>query len=321
MPPELALMTRTLTTVEFEQLATVPPELEWFANIRNARTRRAYHNDVTDFCHFVGISAPEVLRTVTRAHVIAWRRHLEERKLETSSIRRKLAALSSLFDYLCEKNAVMHNPVQGVQRPKLATNEGLTPVISDAQARALLEAPPAHTLKGKRDRAILATLLYHAIRREELCKLKVRDIEMREGVTHLRIEGKGEKIRFLPMAIEASRLIDAYLEAAGHKEELDSPLFRPVKNNVTGILNKPLDPASVYQAIVKPYGKQVGITVSVHGFCVHSLRATAATNALAHGADIAKVQAWLGHANISTTRMYDKRNSRPEDSPTFRVQY
>jgi integrase/recombinase XerD len=65
----------------------------------------------------------------------------------------------------------------------------------------------------------------------------------------------------------------------------------------------------------------VGITIDVHGFCVHSLRATAATNALVHHADIAKVQEWLEHANISTTWMYDKRRSRPEDSPTFKVEY
>jgi integrase/recombinase XerD len=52
-----------------------------------------------------------------------------------------------------------------------------------------------------------------------------------------------------------------------------------------------------------------------------SLRATAATNALEHGADIAKVQEWLGHANISTTRLYDKRNMQPEDSSTFKVEY
>ena len=102
MPAELTLTTRTLSAIEFEHLAAVPPELEWFANIRNARTRRAYHNDVTDFCRFAGISAPEGLRLVTRAHVIAWRRHLEERHLEASSIRRKLAVLSSLFDYLCD---------------------------------------------------------------------------------------------------------------------------------------------------------------------------------------------------------------------------
>ena len=73
--------------------------------------------------------------------------------------------------------------------------------------------------------------------------------------------------------------------------------------------------------MVRRYGKQVGINTDVHGFCVHSLRATAATNALEHNADIAKVQEWLGHANVSTTRLYDKRKNRPEDSPTFRVEY
>jgi site-specific recombinase XerD len=54
---------------------------------------------------------------------------------------------------------------------------------------------------------------------------------------------------------------------------------------------------------------------------VHGLRATAATNAVEHEADIAKVQAWLGHANISTTRIYDRRQLRPEDSPTFKMRY
>lgn len=72
---------------------------------------------------------------------------------------------------------------------------------------------------------------------------------------------------------------------------------------------------------MKFYSKQIGITVDVHRFCVHSLRATAATNALANDADIAQVQEWLGHANVSTTRLYDKRHMRPEDSPTFKVRY
>jgi integrase/recombinase XerD len=59
----------------------------------------------------------------------------------------------------------------------------------------------------------------------------------------------------------------------------------------------------------------------MRGFSVHSLRATAATNALAHHADIVKVQEWLEHANVSTTRIYDKRRSRPEESPTFKVEH
>ena len=67
------------------------------------------------------------MRTVTRAHVIAWRKSLEARNLSAASIRRKLSALSSLFDYLCERNAVAGNPVDGVKRPMANGNEGTTP--------------------------------------------------------------------------------------------------------------------------------------------------------------------------------------------------
>ncbi|KPX42064.1 hypothetical protein ALO69_200011 [Pseudomonas ficuserectae] len=68
-------------------------------------------------------------------------------------------------------------------------------------------------------------------------------------------------------------------------------------------------------------GKLTGAGIEVDGLGVHGLRATAATNALEHEADIAKVQVWLGHANISTTRIYDRRQNRAEDSPTFKVKY
>jgi integrase/recombinase XerD len=167
----------------------------------------------------------------------------------------------------------------------------------------------------------ILTPAHYGLRREELCTLKVRDLQQREGVLQFRIEGKGGKIRFLPVAAKAARLIQAYLNQAGHGHGLQGPLFRPVKNNATGTLNKPLNPTSLYQDVVRRYGEQVGINAAVRGFCVHSLRATAATNALLHGADLAQVQAWLGHANVATTRLYDQRNHRPEDSPTFRVAY
>ena len=102
---------------------------------------------------------------------------------------------------------------------------------------------------------------------------------------------------------------------------LDGPLFRPVKNNRTGTLDKHLDPGLVYRNIFRNTAVQLASAPRSIGLCVHSLRATAATNALSHEADIAKVQEWLGHANVSTTRLYDRRKSKPEDSPTFRVKY
>jgi integrase len=160
------------------------------------------------------------------------------------------------------------------------------------------------------------------IRREELCCLRVRDMECREGVRHFRIHGKRDKIRFVPVHAAALRLIEEHLGLAGHGADSAGPLFRPVKNNRSlERLDRPLDPASVYRNIVRHYGLAAGISREVSGLCVHSLRAAAATNALSHQADIAKVQKWLGHANVSTTRLYDRRRSRPEDSPTFRVRY
>jgi site-specific recombinase XerD len=312
---------QTLILGQFAGLADVPPEIEWFANLPNANTRRAYRQDIEDFMAFIGLQQPEQFRAVTRAHVIAWRDQLVRQGLANDTIRRKMAALSSLYAYLCDRHAVLQNPVLGVKRPRSMNREGVTPALGDHQARMLLEAPPEKTLKGKRDRAILATLLYHGLRCEEVCTLKVGDIHQREGVVHVRVEGKGDKVRYLPLHVLAQRLIRVYLAAASHGDDLKGPLFRPVKNNRTKTLAKPLHPTSVYQDIVQRYTRETGLLVVVPGLCVHSLRATAATNALAHEADIAKVQEWLGHADISTTRMYDKRQSRPEDSPTFKVKY
>jgi integrase/recombinase XerD len=92
-------------------------------------------------------------------------------------------------------------------------------------------------------------------------------------------------------------------------------LFRPIRNNRTGRIDKALDPDMVYR-LVRGYSAALGFEIGAH-----ALRATAATNALDHQADIAKVQEWLSHANIATTRIYDHRKTRPEDGPTFKVNY
>ncbi|MCD5986260.1 MULTISPECIES: tyrosine-type recombinase/integrase [Pseudomonas] len=306
-----------LTAAEFQHLAAVPAAVEWFANIDNPRTRRAYQNDLEDFCSFVGLTGAEEFRAVTRAHVLAWRAQLEGRGLAGATIRRKLAALASLFDYLLENNAVTGgNPVHGVKRPRVESNEGKTPALGDHQAKQLLDAPDTETLKGLRDRAILAILLYHGLRREEAAQLMVADIQERRGIKHLQIHGKGGKLRFLPLHPVAAERIHSYLEMSGHHlVDAKAPLFVPLRGRKTDV---GITANGIY-ALVGHYTKAVGIKVA--GLGVHGLRATAATNALEHEADIAKVQVWLGHANISTTRIYDRRQLRPEDSPTFKVRY
>lgn len=316
LPTEIRSPGRLLTAADFHRLADVPPEVEWFANLTNPQTRRAYENAIRDFMRFAGIARPDEFRTVTRAHVIAWRDELSRRGLGGSTVRHRLSSLASLFEYLCDRNAVTHNPVKGVARPKVESAEGKTPALGDHQARKLLDAPEADTIKSKRDRAILSTLLFHALRRDELCKLKVRDFRhARKGVPHLRVSGKGGKTRYLPLHPGTNALIHEYLDAAGHGEDETGALFRPVRNNRTGKMERAITPDGIYK-LVRAYSGQLGFQIGAH-----ALRATAATNALDHQADIAKVQEWLGHANIATTRIYDHRRTRPEDSPTFKVTY
>lgn len=114
----------------------------------------------------------------------------------------------------------------------------------------------------------------------------------------------------------AAGMITDSLDTVNASEGHETPLFRPTR---TGSI-KPPTPDSIYKRILK-YGQQTGISLEVDGLSPHSMRTTAATNALSHNADIAMVQSWLGHSNISTTRLYDRRKMRPEDSPTFRIKY
>jgi len=309
----------SLTAAEFYQLRDLPPEADWFANIDNPNTRRAYQSDLKEFIAFLNHDGIESFREVTRLHVIAWRNHLESNQNSAATIRRKLAALSSLYAFLTECNSVLINPVNGIKRPRHESNCGKTPAISDPQASALLAAPNSSTLIGKRDKAILSVLLFHALRREELCKLHLKSIHERRGIKHLEIHGKGGKIRHLPLHPMTFNLIQEYLSAAPHGREKSGALFRPIRNNITGDITKSLSTDSILK-IVKRYGLKIGI-VDMARFAPHALRATAATNALENHADITKVQEWLGHASILTTRSYDRRITQSVDSPMWVVKY
>ena len=132
---------------------------------------------------------------------------------------------------------------------------------------------------------------------------------------HLKVSGKGGKTRYLPLHPGTNALIHDYLAIAGHGEDETGALFRPLRNNRTGEMENAITPDGVYR-LVRAYSKLLSFEIGAH-----ALRATAAINALDHQADIAKVQEWLGHANIATTRIYDHRRTRPEDSPTFKVAY
>jgi hypothetical protein len=113
----------------------MPPELEWFANLDNPRTRRAYRIDVKEFTAFAGVEHPEEMRQITRAHLIAWRKDLERRGLAPSSIRRKLAAVASL----CKTARACPTCASSAKAPKSAT---CRPIRSPCNGFTITWKPP-----------------------------------------------------------------------------------------------------------------------------------------------------------------------------------
>src|SRR3954471_3857314 len=232
-------LTRTSTSplALLDTLAAIPEEEIWLAKQKSPRTRRAYRLDVRHFMLALGISETDQLRAVDHRAVIAWERMQREQEgAAASTIRRRLAALSSLFKHLVKHGAASRNPVVDVERPTINREEGSTAAFSKAQARKLLDAPPSDTIAGLRDRAILSVGLQVGFRRAEIAALNVGDFHQNRGFDALRVVRKGGRREALAINPQAAQRIRAYLEIAGHGADMDGPLFRPVRGN-----RKPLD--------------------------------------------------------------------------------
>ena len=164
------------------RLADIPEEEIWLAKQKSARTRRAYKLDVQHFMRTLHITSYEELRKVDHRAVIAWERIMREiDEAEPSTIRRRLAALSSLFKHLVRHHHVETNPVAEVERPAINRREGSTLAFSKADAAKLLNTPAEDTIEGLRDRAILSVGLQVGLRRAEIAALSVEDLHQNRG--------------------------------------------------------------------------------------------------------------------------------------------
>jgi hypothetical protein len=155
-----------------DRLADIPEEEIWLSKQKSARTRRAYRLDVQHFMRTLAITTPAELRQADHKAVIAWERHMRESEHAASStIRRRLAALSSLYKHLVRHSHAARNPVGEVERPAINRDEGSTLAFSKSQARKVLDAPAEDTITGLRDRAIhpppLVALLAVVLERPE----------------------------------------------------------------------------------------------------------------------------------------------------------
>jgi site-specific recombinase XerD len=289
-------------------LRSVPEEEVWLAGQLSPHTRRAYKRDVAHFVRTMGIRSAEELRQVNRAAVIAWQNLMKERGTKPRTIRRRLSALSSLFSHLVAHRAADTNPLRDIKRPRVNRRQGTTRAFSSKEARKILDAPDPVTLQGLRDRAILSVGFQAGPRRSEIASLLVKDFHTNAGFKSMHFIRKGGED--LSLALN--------LAVAGHGSDLDGPLFRPIrKNQHRQESRRPVHPETV-DRILRKYAAALGLDV---GYSAHSMRATFITTALNNGASLEDVQRDVGHADPSTTKLYDRRGHNPEKSASFFATY
>jgi integrase/recombinase XerD len=301
------------------ELAQIPEEEIWLSKQKSARTRRAYRLDVQHFMRTLAITTPAELRQADHKAVIAWERFMRETEHAAgSTIRRRLAALSSLYKHLVRHDHAARNPVGEVERPAINRDESSTLSFSKAQARKMLDAAAEDTVAGLRDRAILSVGLQVGLRRAEIAALKVGDLHQNRGYDSLRVSRKGGRRDALAINPQTAARLRAYLEASGHGADIDGPLFRPLKHNgKRQDERRGMDPDAI-DRVVRKYAGVIGLD---RGYSAHSMRATFITTALENGAQLEEVQKAAGHRDPSTTKLYDRRGYNPEKAASFFATY
>jgi site-specific recombinase XerD len=251
--------------------------------------------------------------------VIAWERIMREiEEAEPSTVRRRLAALSSLFKHLKRHHHIQNNPVADVERPAINRREGSTLAFAEADAAKLPNTPAEDTIEGLRDRVILSVGLQVGLRRAEIAALSGEDLHQNRGFDSLRIVRKGGRRDALAIHPNVAQRIRAYLDAAGHADDLDGPVFRPLSHNRKSQEGRRyMDPDAI-DRVLRKHAKTIGWT---RGYSAPSMRATFITTVLENGATLDDVQRAAGRSEPGTTKLYDRRGYNPEKSASFFATY
>lgn len=220
--------------------------------------------------------------------------HLHGRKIEKSSIARKISALRSFCRYLCKRQVLPHNPAKLIRSPKVA--QKIPNYLTVEDCVALIETPDLNRPGGRRDRAILELLYACGLRASELTGVNIGDIDFREAL--ILVRGKGKTERLVPFGSHCHAALKAYLE-----ERCSQPAAQSVEAGLPVFLNargSRLTTRSV-QALVEKHLRSARLNQKISP---HGLRHSFATHLLNSGADLRSIQELLGHKNLSTTQRY-----------------
>ncbi|HYR45102.1 MAG TPA: tyrosine recombinase XerC [Terriglobia bacterium] len=257
-------------------------------------TLRNYESDLRDFQSYLDLRKT-AFESIDHVSIRDFLGHLYERKLQKSSIARKLACLRTFFKFLVRDGRLRSNPAELVSSPRLPKR--LPSYLTEREAAAVVEMPQGKSIKDLRDRAILELLYASGLRVHELVSLNDENLDMPQQL--IRVFGKGKKQRIVPFGDFAGRALAEYLASRDH-----AGLARPENDGQMPIFvslrGRRLSTRDVQRLVETtrmrlPSGRRL---------TAHTLRHTFATHLLERGADLRAIQELLGHASLATTQKY-----------------
>lgn len=245
-------------------------------------TLEAYGRDLLFYANY---SQEKKVEEISSEQIVEYFQTLKNKGIASSSLCRALVAIKVFFRFLKREKIITQNPTLFLESPKMW--QLIPEVLTVEEVSRFLEMPDRETSVGARDHAIFMVMYASGLRVSELCSLNTGDL----SDDQVRVRGKGNKERVIPIASAAVAAVDYYL--THFRTEGDGPLFLSRQG-------KRMDRVSLWGR-VKFYGKKAGITKEISP---HTLRHSFATHLLENGADLRVIQEMLGHSNIATTDRY-----------------
>ena len=294
----------------------------------NPRSREGYANGLRRFFDWVASDVNgarlQDVRELRGSHVAAFIASVRDVDEETGQVDDKartvgtiLSAVRTYLDACIAHGILDKNVARAVRLPKVPSGRGATPVVDNALVARMIDLIPMEAPADYRDRAMIAMMAYSLFRVSAVCRMRVRDYQMRGNVRYLTTVEKRTKVHEMPVHDVLAHYIDDYLAVTGLIDQPDAPLFQgstPHKGALTGRAYSRVASWKMIQRRAKAAGHYGEIGN-------HSLRATGITNYLAHGGALEEARKMAGHKSAETTRLYDRNIESVDPEEAGRIIY
>lgn len=264
----------------------------WLEHGLSKNTLSAYQQDLQHLTTWLTNTKQGLLLQLTRYQLIDYLAYRHQTGLHARSTARALSCLRRFYRWLLQEQLIATDPTLDIDNPK--TPRSIPKLLTEQDVETLLNMPDLSTMLGLRDRAMLELLYACGLRISELVQLEMTAINLSQDI--IRVTGKGDKERLVPMGEEASSWLKRYIEGSRHD------LLKGTQSQVVFLSQQGrMMTRQTFWHRIKRYALEANIRANLSP---HTLRHAFATHLLNHGADLRVVQLLLGHSDISTTTIY-----------------